>query len=157
LNQTIVREGTERFLTVALCRLQLHNGTAQVAISCGGHPPPYLLRNTGELEIPDCRGGLLGVFPDVELKDYITDLWPGDALILFTDGVTEEGGGHRVFGEGPLDALLRDLVGQDAETIAGRIEQGVLEFRDEEMKDDMAILVVRFVPGGGVAPTGEGV
>ncbi|MFN2543224.1 MAG: PAS domain S-box protein [Actinomycetota bacterium] len=156
LNQTMLREGTERFLTVALCRFQLHNGMAQVAISCGGHPPPFILRGSGSIEGPDCKGGLLGAFESIDLSDSITELEPGDALVLYTDGLTEERGGHRVFGEGPLERLLQDSIGLDAETLAGRIEQGVLEFRGEEPRDDMAILVMRFLPER-VAPAAQGV
>jgi PAS domain S-box-containing protein len=146
LNQTMLREGTDRFMTVALCRLQLMNGTAQVAISCGGHPLPYVVRQSGEVETADCLGNLLGVFPEPDLQDYMAELSPGDALVFYTDGVVEEPAGGRVFGEGRLEALLKEATGLDAETVAGRVEQAVLEFRDEELRDDMAILVVRFRP-----------
>ena len=68
---------------------------------------------------------------------------PGDALVLYTDGVTEEHSGTRVFGEDRLTALLGELAGQDADGIAGRVEQAVLDFGEPEPRDDMAVLVLR--------------
>jgi len=143
LNQAILREWTERFATVALARLELRDGRAALAVSCGGHPMPFVLRASGVVESADCKGNLLGLFPEVEVRDHVAELGPGDALILYTDGVTEEHSGNRVFGEDRLAALIGDLVGEDADRIAGRIEQAVLDFGEPEPRDDMAVLVLR--------------
>ena len=66
--------------------------------------------------------------------------------MFYTDGVTEEPAGDAVFGEERLLPLLRTCVGLDAEAVAGRIEQAVLDFRAAPPRDDMAILVLRFLP-----------
>jgi PAS domain S-box-containing protein len=147
LNQAILKEGTDRFATVALARIQLINGTAQLAISCGGHPLPFVIRATGVVETAECAGNLLGVFPEPELQDYVGELSPGDTVVFYTDGVTEERAGELVFGEDLLLPLLGKCVGLDADEVAGLIEQAVLDFREEEPRDDMAILVLRFMPG----------
>jgi PAS domain S-box-containing protein len=146
LNAAILKEGTDRFATVALARLQTTSGMAQLFISCGGHPLPFVLRASGAVEAADCKGNLLGVFPEPELKDYLTELAPGDALVFYTDGVTEEPAGDVVFGEEHLVPLLRECVGLDADAAAGRIEDAVLDFRAQPPRDDMAILVLRFQP-----------
>jgi serine phosphatase RsbU (regulator of sigma subunit) len=65
---------------------------------------------------------------------------------MYTDPVTEEHERKRVFGEDRLVALLRELVGSEAEPIAGRIEQAVLDFGEPEPRDDMAVLVLRLPP-----------
>jgi PAS domain S-box-containing protein len=146
LNQAILNEGTDRFATVALARIQLANGAAQFAVSCGGHPLPYLIRSSGEVLTAECAGNLLGVFPDPELLDYVGELSPGDTLVFYTDGVTDEHAGDVLFGETRLVPLLRECAGRDADTVAGRIEEAVLQFRKQEPRDDMAILVLRFTP-----------
>jgi len=143
LNEAIVNEWTERFATVALARVELRNGKAALAVSCGGHPLPFILRASGAVEHTDCKGNLLGLFSQVELRNYVAELGPGDALVLYTDGVTEEHSGTRVFGEDRLTALLGELAGQDADGIAGRVEQAVLDFGEPEPRDDMAVLVLR--------------
>jgi len=153
LNQAIVNEWTDRFATVALARIRRSNGAVEVAVSSGGHPLPLILRASGEIEPTECKGNLLGAFEEVQLADQAIELRPGDALVMYTDGVTEEQAGKRVFGEDRLLTLLRSLAGSDAETIAQRIEQAVLDFGDPEPRDDMAVLVLRNRPG--VAPTPE--
>ena len=74
------------------------------------------------------------------------ELGAGDALVLDTDGVTERRGGTILFGEDRLRALLGRLAGSDASCIAGRVEDEVVHFRAEPMRDDMAVLVVRMLP-----------
>jgi PAS domain S-box-containing protein len=143
LNQAIINEWTDRFATVALARIKRSKRGADVSVSCGGHPLPLVLRATGEVETAECKGNLLGAFEEVQLGDQGLKLRPGDALVMYTDGVTEEHAGKRVFGEDRLIALLRELAGSDADGIAGRVEQAVLDFGDPEPRDDMGVLVLR--------------
>ena len=95
------------------------------------------------------------MFQEIEVSDHIAELAPGDALVMYTDGVTEEHAGNRVFGEDRLATLLASLAGQDADTIAGSVEQAVLDFGEPEPRDDMAVLVLRLRPG--VASAAEAV
>ena len=88
-------------------------------------------------------GALLGVFDDAELAEDELRLTPGDTLVLYTDGVTEEGGGDRPFGEEGLAMVLRAAVGATASEIVGRIEEAVLAHASGEPRDDIAILAVR--------------
>src|SRR5439155_16948682 len=117
--------------------------------------PPYVVRADGSVETADCKGSLLGVFEEVEVRDDVTVLHPLDALVLYTDGVTEEHAGSEIFGEWRLRALLETLAGPTAEEIAGGIEQAVVDFRSQEPRDDLAVLVLRLRPG--VASALEGV
>ena len=58
--------------------------------SNGGHPAPFLVRAAGEIEeVPQGGGMLLGIYPDPELVDQRLEMLPGDALVLFTDGLAE--------------------------------------------------------------------
>jgi PAS domain S-box-containing protein len=156
LNQAILNEGTDRFATVSLGRIQVIDGKAQFAVSCGGHPLPYIIRSSGKVLSAECAGNLLGVFPEPELQDYISELEQGDTVVFYTDGVTDEHARDVLFGETHLVPLLEGCAGLDADSVAGRIEEAVLGFREQEPRDDMAILVLRFTPGG-IAPAGRDV
>jgi serine phosphatase RsbU (regulator of sigma subunit) len=69
---------------------------------------------------------------------------PGDALVLYTDGVVEARSPDGLFfGEERLMALLRSSVALDAPTMASRIEDAVLNFQEHAPRDDIAVLVLR--------------
>ena len=86
---------------------------------------------------------LLGFFPDPELTDRPVDLSPGDTLVLFTDGVTEERGAGEMFGRERLESVLRACAGKDAAGIVEALERAIQEFQPEAPRDDIAILVAR--------------
>jgi len=84
------------------------------------------------------------VFDDANLTDQEAHLAPGDTLLLYTDGVTEARAPDGTFyGEARLASLLRSSVGLDASTLAGRIESAVLDFQENDPRDDVAVLVLR--------------
>jgi serine phosphatase RsbU (regulator of sigma subunit) len=137
----------ERFCTVAYARLRVSSsGGIRATVCCGGHPLPIVLRKDGTVERVGQPGTLLGVFPDPELSDRVTDLGPGDALIFYTDGVTEERSGAQVFGEDGLTEVLASCAGLDAHGIVGAVGDAVAEFRPEAPRDDMAVVAIRVKP-----------
>ena len=147
LNAALLEQAAdERFSTVAYARLRPSKGGARLTICCGGHPLPYLLRADGTLEEAGRTGTLLGLFPDPDLSDQAVDLGPGDVLVVYTDGVTEERSDGDYFGEDRLAEVIRSQRGADAETVAESIERAVLGFGGQEPRDDVAVLVVRARP-----------
>jgi PAS domain S-box-containing protein len=147
LNEAMLRQLSEdRFCTAACFRLEPQDGSPGVGgdISRAGHPPPFVVRADGSVEEVGCSGRVLGVFPDAELRDTPLRLMPGEALVLYTDGVTEarspEG---EFFGEGRLRDLLRSCADREAGAFARRIKEAVLEFQEGQPRDDLAVLVLR--------------
>ncbi|MFL5796685.1 MAG: PP2C family protein-serine/threonine phosphatase [Actinomycetota bacterium] len=134
-----------RFCTVAFVRMRLTPSGARLTVACGGHPPPVILRRDGRVESVGRPGTLLGVFPDPELRDELSDLGPGDALILYTDGVIGTPSKGKVMTEERVANMLAPLGGQGATIIAERLEEAVLEFQGGTLRDDAAILVLRCV------------
>ena len=123
-------------------------------VSSGGHPFPLLLRADGTLEEVEIIGTMLGVADRPELIEVTVTVAPGDALILYTDGVTDARarGGIR-FGEERLLATVRAAAGRDAEGIATTVEDAVRAHLPGPSADDRAILVLRArvgppAPGG---------
>jgi serine phosphatase RsbU (regulator of sigma subunit) len=116
-------------------------------VAAGGHPPPVVLRSSGAVEAVGGYGTLLGIFPDPSLLDRAVELAPGEAIVLYTDGVTEPFA-RESLDVSPLGSLLSGLVGMDAEAIADRLEAKVLEDSNEELRDDVCILVVRTAAAG---------
>ncbi len=151
LNEAMLHQrrecGDHKFCTVAYVRLETEGNKAQGArftVSRGGHPPPFLLRTDGSIYKVGEPGRVIGVFEDVKLTEQEASLAPGEALILYTDGVVEARSPDGLFfGEERLKAILHSSVALDASTIASRIEDAVLNFQEQDPRDDVAVLVLR--------------
>ena len=151
LNEIMLRQRRERddhkFCTVTYVRLETEGDTecgVRITVSHGGHPPPFLLKADGGIHKIGQPGRAIGVFDNANLTEQDTRLAPGDALVLYTDGVPEARSLNGTFyGEERFMSLLRSCVGLDAATIAGRIEDAVLNFQEYLASDDIAVLVLR--------------
>lgn len=117
----------------------------QVVASSAGHPRPVLVRADGHAEPIDCAGTLLGVVADPVLSDVEVTLGPGDAVVLYTDGVTEARRRGQLFDECRLLVALAELAGEPAEAMASGLHDAVRTYRDGT-SDDIAIVVVQAAP-----------
>ena len=88
LNQRMVRQqGVTEYLTLAYAHVSAGSGSVRVAQA--GHPPPILLRRTGEVAFIGNGGLPIGLINDAQYEDHVIQLDPGDRLLLYTDGFTE--------------------------------------------------------------------
>lgn len=120
--------------------------TGEVKYVNAGHNPPYVLRHDGRLEtLPASRNICLGVIDDYTFRSDTVELKPGDAVIAFTDGVTEAcsmSGG--LYGEERLETLLRDSSGSDARQLVEGINEAVRAYAEgAEQSDDITVLVLK--------------
>lgn len=132
-----------RFATVVLIAVDVGPDGVRATVCSGGHPLPLVRRLDGSVHAVGSPGDVLGVLDEVELNDAAVVLRPGDALVAFTDGITERHRGRRHFGDEGIVDVLRATGEADADTIAARIEQAARTFVEGEVEDDMAVLVVR--------------
>src|SRR6202035_4294529 len=75
------------FVTAVHGVLDLKSGVLRYCNA--GHNPPYLLRAGGERERLPRTGVPFGIDPERRYAIAETKLRPGDALFLYSDGVTE--------------------------------------------------------------------
>jgi PAS domain S-box-containing protein len=147
LNSALQQQSRDQwFCTVCYVRLRSQPGGARLTVCTGGHPLPAILRADGSVEFAGTPGTLLGVFTDIALTDTTVELGSGDALILFTDGLTDAERTGREFGQTWLADVLSQNVGRSAEEIAERLETEVLGDRTQGLPDDLAILVAKVKP-----------
>ena len=144
LNGAILELGERgRFCTASLATVLPVDDGLRVRLSCAGHPQPVLVCADGRAALVGTSGSLLGVMDDVDVAEDELHLHPGDALVFYTDGVTERRSGDRMFGDDSLLAVCAAAAGRPADVIAGMVEEAVQGFGDEASRDDLAVLVVR--------------
>jgi sigma-B regulation protein RsbU (phosphoserine phosphatase) len=142
LNGVLLRHESDRFCTVAFLRLRRSGGRWHVTIGVGGHPLPLLLRSGTAPVFAGTPGSLVGVLPDPSFTDAEVVLEPGDALLVYTDGVTEGRRGDEEYGEDRLRAaVVRG--GESAASLTDTLLGDVLDFQGGDARDDIAIVAVR--------------
>jgi serine phosphatase RsbU (regulator of sigma subunit) len=138
---------TERFCTAVYGELAVTGAGADITIISAGHPEPRVLRADGTLDLVPTTAGVLGVFAMTDVQPERVHLDPGDALVMFTDGVLEarSPGDDRGFfeDEGRFEQALTAGTGTDAATIAKLLEVAVVNHAGGRVMDDIAILVIR--------------
>jgi hypothetical protein len=121
--------------------------TGRLEWTCAGHPPPLLLRGRNVVAELGCQPtvpfGLGTGAPAVSSRD----LEPDDAVLLYTDGVTEaHAPGGEPFGLGRLtDFLERESAGaHQPEELLRRLVRTVLEHQGGQLRDDATLLLLRW-------------
>lgn len=140
LNQALLDELGDRFVTVVLAQLQVRPDRVRAQLALGGHPQPVVVRD-GSAELVGEPGDLLGVLDDVQATDTRVDLAPGDALLLYTDGVTEAGAPHEQFGEERLLQAAQDAAGAGAQVLVEGVADAVRQHAGAT-EDDSALLAL---------------
>ena len=136
-NDFLLRQNDdESFATAVHLLVDLVDGTYQ--ITSAGHPPALRLDlPTGDWLIDNARGTALGVLADPELHVSPGKLFPGEALLFYTDGVVEDRSSHIDAGIAWLQRAAREAIGGGfggaANRIIGQVEGG---------DDDRAVLIL---------------
>ena len=88
-----LRRGAAREGFVTAIHLALDLTTGDFVVSSAGHPPAaHFERGSGTWRLTTARGIVLGVVADLRLVPERGTLRPGDALMLYTDGLVETPG-----------------------------------------------------------------
>jgi len=131
-----------KFVTLFLGRLDTKTGTIEYVNA--GHTPPLWVRRNGVEEV--LAGDLLlGVSSSAEYRNHELQLEPGEALILYTDGVSEaRSAGDIELGSLDLAKQMQVFYGGNAESAARAVSDAVLLHvgNTEALDDDVTILVV---------------
>jgi serine phosphatase RsbU (regulator of sigma subunit) len=111
--------------------------THDLRVANCGHVPPVILRRAGETErlrVVDGRG--LGGRSRPTPAERSVQLYPGDRLLMVSDGVMVEGEGKAGLGiDGVIDAALRSRRRTAADTVR-HVHGAVLNATDGELGDD---------------------
>jgi serine phosphatase RsbU (regulator of sigma subunit) len=140
-----------RFCTAALMRVDTPdngNGEAHVTVALGGHPPPLAVRGDGAVEPVGEPGTLLGAIPRPSVSDVGATLSPGDAMVLYTDGMLATRDVKQADDPRWLANELAKTAGMPAAEIAKKLAAAAIQRQGGEPRDDIAVLVLRRTGSG---------
>ena len=86
---------------------------------------------------------VLGIEPGQPYEELRRPFEPGDAVVLYTDGVVEARREGELYGEERLDKLLSDNRELPAQELAEAVLDDCRRWVGGDLRDDCAIVVVR--------------
>lgn len=147
VNNLLVRDtGGERFMTMLLMVVDTDRQALRWASA--GHDAPFLYDPRTEQCIDTgTEGGLpLGIMPGETYEEQsITDLCPGQVIVIGTDGLWESRNRQgEQYGRDRLKQALRELAGEDAATIDQALYDRLISFcGGQAIDDDVTYVVIK--------------
>jgi PAS domain S-box-containing protein len=151
LNEVLVDRSDISLLTVACAHVVPTRTGAVMRLTSAGHPLPVLMRNGLAPATVGPPGLLLGMTTNARWQERVIELMPGDALLFYTDGVTDTPSGRERFGEERLLAALTEP--SDPATMIASVQSALRAFQVGDVVDDRAMLALQLVAvsGAGVS------
>ena len=145
LNDSLCRQNQSGMYVTVVCGA-LNLDTGVVSFATAGHEPPVIVGPNRSPHPLETEGGpILGLLPIASFPVSSVALEEGDALVMYTDGVSEarDAAGGFFGPERLLEAAARSASG-DATAITTGLLQAVKAFAaDAPQSDDITILTLR--------------
>lgn len=132
------------FVTIFLARFEA--GGRELTYCNAGHNPPLLVRAaSGEVLRLAPTGAAIGLVEDFTPRVGSVSLHPGDALLLYTDGLTEAANAQgQQFGPERLEEIVSRNAALPADELARLVRQSLYDFAaGEPLADDVTIVACR--------------
>ena len=118
--------------------------TRKLRYSNCGHPPALLLRGDARLERLRATSTVVGLFEKWDCAMEECELAPGDAVLLYTDGVTEAlNGDGEEFGEERLLEAAREHRELSLPELLAAVADQARRFSPHEQTDDITLIVAK--------------
>jgi sigma-B regulation protein RsbU (phosphoserine phosphatase) len=147
LNLQIIRHApASRFITLFVASYNTRTGMLQFVNA--GQTPPLLRRHDGTIERLATGGIALGLFEGSTYDAGEVQLDHGDALVMYSDGITEaEDPAGQPFDECGLERTLALYPGTFRDASAASIGEAIFDAvehhrRDSRLGDDLSVLVL---------------
>ena len=134
-----------RFVTLFIAELE--PATGKFRYINAGHNPPLIGRANGMIEQLSSGGFPLGILPSAEFEVGETFLGHGEALIVYSDGVSEANNlQEEEFGLDRLTEVIRRNLTSSAAGIRDRVESALSSFtQTAPANDDITLVIVKRV------------
>ncbi|HVF29755.1 MAG TPA: SpoIIE family protein phosphatase [Pyrinomonadaceae bacterium] len=132
-----------RFVTLFVAELNPSDGTLKYINA--GHNPPLMARADGSIGQLSSGGFPLGIIPGAEFEIGETRLQPGEALVVYSDGVSEANNlrGDE-FGMERLSDVVRKNLKSSASGLRDKVESALSAFtQTAPANDDITLVIVK--------------
>jgi phosphoserine phosphatase RsbU/P len=145
LNTEICRDNESCMFVTLFCAI-LNIRTGQVDYSNGGHHLPYYLKRDGVSPLENPGGRALGLVTQSHYASGRMVLSPGEALLLYSDGVTEAmDSRERLYSDQRLEQFLASKRDSSPRQIIGDLVSDVRHFAGAApQSDDITALALRY-------------
>ena len=144
-NQLMEGNEVEFFVTVWLAVVEISTGRGVVVNA--GHEHPVLRRSDGKFELIKYRHSLaVAAMENVRFKEREFQLYPGDTVFVYTDGVAEASNSkNELYGTDRMLSILNQNLDADPEEVLRGVMRGINDFVDgAEQFDDITMLCFRY-------------
>lgn len=134
---------TNRFVTLFIAELDPITG--KFSYINAGHNPPLIGRADGSSEQLSSGGFPLGILPSAEYEIGETVLQSGEALVIYSDGVSEAANQKgEEFGIERLSTVIRENLKRSASGLRDKIESSLSTFtQSAPAGDDITLVIVK--------------
>ena len=139
--------GNEASMFITLFCGILNIRTGEIFYSNGGHNFPYIYRKGGNLEtVTSANSVALGCMEDIPYSKGVITLSEGDALVMYTDGVSEAmNKSQEFFTERRLETSINKNVRSSSHDIVRSVMSDVADFvAGAEQSDDITLMVLTY-------------
>ena len=133
------------FVSLVVGLLNIRTGTFR--FTNAGHNPPFVLRSDGAIEsLTELHGPVVGATSGHAYGDSQVGLDPGDAIFMYSDGVTEAmDTANHLYGEKRLARALDGVKSLSPEKLVDGVVSSVDEFvAGAKPSDDVTVLALKF-------------
>jgi sigma-B regulation protein RsbU (phosphoserine phosphatase) len=136
---------TGMFVALLYAVLNVKNKTLSLC-SAGQTQPLYVSAKTGKVDLVETKGDTfpLGILDEVDYQETALQLYSGDRVVLYTDGIVEAMNAVKeVFGFERLIEVVSDAKSENAEELLETILNKVKNYvGDAEQHDDLTVIVI---------------
>lgn len=144
LNRNLCIDNKSHMFVSAFCAT-LDPDTGELAFANAGHNPPVVISGTGKARFLDVPGNpAMGIVPSVVYEERSMTMKPGDAVLIYTDGITEAMDVRKEqYSDERLLATASATVFSDASGLVRAVRGDVKRFTgDAPQSDDITLMAL---------------
>jgi len=137
--------------TVVYGQVDVAAQSAAITLAVAGQPPPLIVRAGGSIERTAAHGTMLGVIDDPSFHTCVLRFAPGDAIVISSDGILDTRIDGIRLDEERVSELVAGSPDASAQELVNRL-MDALQHADRPLRDDIAIMALRWTPAGARVP-----